>query len=141
MLDTTYGQRYVQEFLKSIFNVSLNFFLWGFAEVRTLTPSPKLYKGRGWYASSVSQNDVLKEQRGTKYGSLHLMLQARIDSAKYINYIILPISTVQVSWSDAIFEMPNDSASKAQYRHLNNIYRQLKNSGSVFPVQFNYIYN
>ena len=61
---------------------------------------------------------MLKEQCGTKYGSLHLMLQARIDSAQYMNYKVLHISTVQVSWSYAILEMLSNSACKGQYGHL-----------------------
>jgi hypothetical protein len=60
------------------------------------------------------------------YGSLHRMLQARIDSAQNMNYKILHISTVQVSWGDAIFEMSSNSVSKAHYRDLTTFTCSLK---------------
>jgi hypothetical protein len=55
-----------------------------------------------------------------------MILQARVDAAQYMNYKALNIITLQVSWSDTIFEMPSNSDSKAQYTHPRKFTRSLK---------------
>ena len=66
------------------------------------------------YCVTLIGNEVLTGPRDITYPSLHLMLQGRIDSAQYKNYKIPNISKVEVSWSDAISEMPSSSVSKTQ---------------------------